>query len=113
MVPSQPPCAVPLLMGHQTGDTIRALADALAGAGASRRVLLVASTDLSHYFDARTAELELPLLSRALPFLNDREPRDYVLMQYAHVTARLLIAHADLLPERTTRLLVARADLLP
>ena len=47
---------VPLLMGYQTGDTIRALADALTSAGASRRVLLVASTDLSHYFDARTAE---------------------------------------------------------
>lgn len=47
---------VPLLMGYQTTHTIRALADALARAGADRRVLLVASTDLSHYFDARTAE---------------------------------------------------------
>jgi AmmeMemoRadiSam system protein B len=47
---------VPLLMGYQTGETIRALADALASVVAKRRVLLVASTDLSHYFDAATAE---------------------------------------------------------
>jgi len=47
---------VPLLMGYQTVHTIRALADALAGAAPGRRALLVASTDLSHYFDARTAE---------------------------------------------------------
>jgi AmmeMemoRadiSam system protein B len=53
---------VPLLMGYQTRDTIQALADALAhvrlaprrGVGAGR-LLLVASTDLSHYFDAPTA----------------------------------------------------------
>ena len=46
---------VPLLMGYQTRETIAALAD---GAGArlrGRRALLVASTDLSHYFDAATA----------------------------------------------------------
>jgi AmmeMemoRadiSam system protein B len=47
---------VPLLMGSQTAATVRALASALAGVGADRRVLLVASTDLSHYFDAATAE---------------------------------------------------------
>jgi AmmeMemoRadiSam system protein B len=47
---------VPLLMGYQTADTIRALASALAAVGGGRRVLLVASTDLSHYFDAATAE---------------------------------------------------------
>jgi len=47
---------VPLLMGYQTAVTIRALAEALAGVAADRRVLLVASTDLSHYFDAATAE---------------------------------------------------------
>ena len=47
---------VPLLMGYQTTDTIRALAGALARVANGRRVLLVASTDLSHYFDARTAE---------------------------------------------------------
>ena len=57
---------VPLLMGYQTRETILGLADALARVGAGlaspkpgeggRRVLLVASTDLSHYFDAATAE---------------------------------------------------------
>jgi AmmeMemoRadiSam system protein B len=47
---------VPLLMGHQTGETIRALAGALSAAAAGRRLLLVASTDLSHYCDATTAE---------------------------------------------------------
>ena len=46
---------VPLLMGYQTRDTIGELAAALADALGGRRSLLVASTDLSHYFDARTA----------------------------------------------------------
>jgi hypothetical protein len=46
---------VPLLMGHQTRETIEALADVLVGGLQGRRALLVASTDLSHYFDARTA----------------------------------------------------------
>jgi MEMO1 family protein len=47
---------VPLLMGYQARDTIYGLGDLLARAGADRRVLLVASTDLSHYFDASTAQ---------------------------------------------------------
>ena len=47
---------VPLLMGYQTASTIEALAGALAAAAPGRRVLLVASTDLSHYFDAATAD---------------------------------------------------------
>jgi hypothetical protein len=46
---------VPMLMGLQTRNTIEAFAEVLAGAAAGRRVLLVASTDLSHYFDARRA----------------------------------------------------------
>ena len=46
---------VPLLMGFQRRETIEALASALATAFAGRRALLVASTDLSHYFDATTA----------------------------------------------------------
>ena len=45
---------VPLLMGYQTRETIEGLADALAKVD-GRRVLFVASTDLSHYFDAATA----------------------------------------------------------
>lgn len=46
---------VPLLMGFQQRDTIEQLAEALASAFRGRRALLVASTDLSHYFDAATA----------------------------------------------------------
>lgn len=46
---------VPMLMGFQRRETILGLADVLAAAFADRRVLLVASTDLSHYFDAETA----------------------------------------------------------
>src|SRR6185436_11783223 len=46
---------VPLVMGWQTAQTARALGDALAAALTGVRALLVASTDLSHYKDARTA----------------------------------------------------------
>ena len=46
---------VPLLIGYQHRDTIDALANAIAAAFAGRRALLVASTDLSHYLDAKTA----------------------------------------------------------
>ena len=46
---------VPVLMGLQQRATIEALAVALADAARGRRALLVASTDLSHYFDAKTA----------------------------------------------------------
>jgi MEMO1 family protein len=46
---------VPLLIGHQSRETIVALGQALATAFRDRKALLVASTDLSHYFDAETA----------------------------------------------------------
>jgi MEMO1 family protein len=46
---------VPLLMGFQTRETIEALADALSRVAADGRVLLVASSDLSHYLDATAA----------------------------------------------------------
>src|SRR5213079_2848725 len=46
---------VPLVMGWQTADTARALADGLAAVLRGRHALLVASTDLSHYHDAATA----------------------------------------------------------
>jgi AmmeMemoRadiSam system protein B len=46
---------VPLVMGWQHADTARALGDALGSALQGRNALLVASTDLSHYHDARTA----------------------------------------------------------
>jgi AmmeMemoRadiSam system protein B len=48
---------VPLVMGHQSRATIAALADGLASALASRRALLVASSDLSHYHDSRRAAM--------------------------------------------------------
>ena len=46
---------VPMLIGYQTRETIETLAEVLAGAAGKRRALLVASTDLSHYFDAKAA----------------------------------------------------------
>jgi len=46
---------VPLLIGAQTRGTIEALAAALVQSLRGRRALLVASTDLSHYYDAATA----------------------------------------------------------
>jgi AmmeMemoRadiSam system protein B len=46
---------VPLLMGFQRRKTIEALAEALTNAFRGRRVLLIASTDLSHYFNATAA----------------------------------------------------------
>jgi AmmeMemoRadiSam system protein B len=47
---------VPLVMGYQSPATIDALADDLVRVLQGRRALLVASSDLSHYRDARTAE---------------------------------------------------------
>jgi MEMO1 family protein len=46
---------VPLLMGAQRRSTIEHLAISLANALRNRQALLIGSTDLSHYFDARTA----------------------------------------------------------
>src|SRR5262245_26605906 len=46
---------VPLVMGYQTEDTASALGGALAAVLQGRRALVIASTDLSHYHDARTA----------------------------------------------------------
>lgn len=46
---------VPMVMGYQTADTARQLGDALAAVLGGRQALLVASTDLSHYYDADTA----------------------------------------------------------
>ncbi len=46
---------VPVLIGSQTGPTAVALGAALAQACAGQRVLLVASTDLSHYHERASA----------------------------------------------------------
>ncbi|MCU0248881.1 MAG: AmmeMemoRadiSam system protein B [Vicinamibacterales bacterium] len=48
---------VPLVMGHQSRAAIAALSEGLASAMASRRALLVASSDLSHYHDSRRAAM--------------------------------------------------------
>jgi AmmeMemoRadiSam system protein B len=46
---------LPLLMGYQTDAAARALAEGLVEVLRGRRALIVASSDLSHYHDARTA----------------------------------------------------------
>lgn len=46
---------LPLVMGHQTRTTAFALADAIIDVVRDRRALLVASSDLSHFHDAKTA----------------------------------------------------------
>lgn len=46
---------VPLLMGYQTAEAVDAAVNGLAAIGADRRVLLVASSDLSHYYPASLA----------------------------------------------------------
>jgi MEMO1 family protein len=43
---------VPIVMGHQTRATAFALGDAIASAVDGRRALIVASSDLSHFYDA-------------------------------------------------------------
>ena len=55
VLPSTP--IVPMIMGYQSESTIRSLGDALAFVLAGRRALLVASSDLSHYLDARIASV--------------------------------------------------------
>jgi AmmeMemoRadiSam system protein B len=74
---------VPLLMGYQTPATVGQLADALVRALEGRRALLVASSDLSHYLDARAAAaLDTVVLDRVAGFdadglleALDREPQ--------------------------------------
>lgn len=46
---------VPIVMGHQTRETATRLGDAIARAAAARRTLVVASSDLSHFYGAPTA----------------------------------------------------------
>jgi AmmeMemoRadiSam system protein B len=46
---------VPLVMGYQSPDIVEALALTLSRVLRGRRVLLIASSDLSHYLDARSA----------------------------------------------------------
>ena len=54
---------VPIVMGHQSHATVTALAEGLARALEGRRVLLVASSDLSHYLpSASAAEMDARVL---------------------------------------------------
>jgi AmmeMemoRadiSam system protein B len=53
LVPEVP--IVPLVMGHQTRDTAMTLGEALADVLDGRNALMIASSDLSHYFDEDTA----------------------------------------------------------
>jgi AmmeMemoRadiSam system protein B len=46
---------VPIVMGFQTRETAYSLADAIAMAVGEQRVLMIASSDLSHFYDANTA----------------------------------------------------------
>jgi AmmeMemoRadiSam system protein B len=62
---------VPLIMGHQTRETIVDLGRALGTAFEGRNVLLVASSDLSHYHDAETASR---LDRRVLDFIERFDP---------------------------------------
>jgi AmmeMemoRadiSam system protein B len=61
--PSTP--IVPIVMGFQTRSTAMALGDAVAAACHHKRVLIVASSDLSHFYDARTAaDLDREVIAR-------------------------------------------------
>jgi AmmeMemoRadiSam system protein B len=60
---------VPLLIGRQVRETILALADALVTALSGLTPLLVASTDLSHYFHAsRAAALDQVVIDHVARF---------------------------------------------
>lgn len=63
---------VPIVIGRQTAATSRALAAALARVCAGRQALLIASTDLSHYHDAATANaLDREVIDRVARFAID------------------------------------------
>jgi MEMO1 family protein len=74
---------VPIVMGHQTRETAIALGDGLARASAGGDILLVATSDLSHYEPAsRAAELDALVAGRiealdadGLMQVLEREPR--------------------------------------
>jgi MEMO1 family protein len=62
---------VPLVMGYQTRATVSDLGAALASALAGSNAILVASSDLSHYHDARTAAT---LDGRVVKFVSAFDP---------------------------------------
>jgi MEMO1 family protein len=97
---------VPIMMGHQTRETALALGDALAGAIAGGEILLVASSDLSHYEPApRAAELDAVVARRiealdadGLMHALEREPRHACgggpMVAVLHAAQRLGADHA-------------------
>jgi hypothetical protein len=106
---------LPLVMGHQTRQTACALGDALARAVVSCRspnrgeVLLVASSDLSHYEDANTASRMDAVVAGHVGALDadglmetlEREPRHACgggpIVAVMRAAARLGAAHARVL----------------
>jgi AmmeMemoRadiSam system protein B len=63
LTPSTP--IVPIVMGLQTRHTALMLGDAIAHATKGRRVLIIASSDLSHFHDAATAtQLDAKVIDR-------------------------------------------------
>ena len=62
---------VPVIMGYQTRATAQQFGDALVRAVWGRPVLLVASSDLSHYHDARTASALDAVVLRHVEALDD------------------------------------------
>jgi MEMO1 family protein len=108
---------VPLVMGHQTRETAFALGDAIAAAiaaageatGEARDVLIVASSDLSHYEDARTAAAMDGVVLQAVEAFDadglmralEREPRHACgggpMVAVLHAAARLGASSARVL----------------
>ena len=62
---------VPIIIGHQTREYCEALGSGLAEVAESEGVLLVASSDLSHYYDSDTAQ-RLDAVAIALLFSSTR-----------------------------------------
>ncbi len=72
---------VPIVMGHQSAATVRETADALTRAAAGRRALLVASSDLSHFYPAREAARLDGVMVRAIG-ANDPDGVDAALARF-------------------------------
>jgi hypothetical protein len=66
---------VPAVMGNQTRETILEFAAALTAALRGRRALLIASTDLSHYLEARAAARHD---GRVQAYVNQFEPEGLI-----------------------------------
>ena len=104
---------VPIVMGRPTRDTVRNLAAALVKACRDKKVLIVASTDLSHYLpkaraeatDAETAELIRTMRTDVL--LRKAEAGENVMCGGGGVAALLLYAEKAGRPKVE---ILARAD---